>query len=89
MVREQFEQYARAGWSLLEVPFSGADRKIMAIEEESKDIIQCPYLDTVNRHILDFDFEKICSVTLSTTNVYACLVCGVYFQGSLTFPYSG
>ncbi|CBF77479.1 mRNA splicing protein SAD1 [Aspergillus nidulans FGSC A4] len=39
------------------------------------------YLDTINRHILDFDFEKLCSVSLSNINVYACLVCGKYFQG--------
>ncbi|XP_063603203.1 ubiquitin carboxyl-terminal hydrolase 39-like [Penaeus indicus] len=42
---------------------------------------QCPYLDTINRHMLDFDFEKLCSVSLSRINVYACLVCGKYFQG--------
>lgn len=41
----------------------------------------CPYLDTINRSILDFDFEKLCSVSLSHLNVYACLVCGKYFQG--------
>lgn len=41
----------------------------------------CPYLDTINRTILDFDFEKMCSVSLSRQNVYACLVCGRYFQG--------
>lgn len=41
----------------------------------------CPYLDTINRNVLDFDFEKLCSVTLSNNNVYACLVCGKYFQG--------
>ncbi|KAA0183645.1 U4/U6.U5 tri-snRNP-associated protein 2, partial [Fasciolopsis buskii] len=41
----------------------------------------CPYLDTINRHLLDFDFEKLCSVSLSHLNVYACLVCGKYFQG--------
>lgn len=39
------------------------------------------YLDTINRDVLDFDFEKLCSVTLSNINVYACLVCGKYFQG--------
>ncbi|KAL2833437.1 cysteine proteinase [Aspergillus cavernicola] len=39
------------------------------------------YLDTINRQILDFDFEKQCSVSLSNINVYACLVCGKYFQG--------
>lgn len=63
---------------------------------------QCPYLDTINRHVLDFDFEKLCSVSLTRINgknlatfkprnqtynlfiyfiVYACLVCGKYFQG--------
>uniref|UniRef100_A0A8C4Q5Q9 ubiquitinyl hydrolase 1 n=1 Tax=Eptatretus burgeri TaxID=7764 RepID=A0A8C4Q5Q9_EPTBU len=41
----------------------------------------CPYLDTINRSVLDFDFEKLCSVSLSHINVYACLVCGKYFQG--------
>ena len=42
---------------------------------------QCPYLDTINRTVLDFDFEKLCSVSLTRINVYACLVCGKYFQG--------
>jgi len=42
---------------------------------------QCPYLDTIDRGVLDFDFEKLCSVSLSRINVYACLVCGKYFQG--------
>jgi U4/U6.U5 tri-snRNP-associated protein 2 len=41
----------------------------------------CPYLDTVKREMLDFDYEKKCSVSLSTVNVYCCLVCGKYFQG--------
>lgn len=39
------------------------------------------YLDTVNRAALDFDFEKVCSVSLSNINIYGCLVCGKYFQG--------
>lgn len=39
------------------------------------------YLDTINRGVLDFDFEKLCSISLSNINVYACLVCGKYFQG--------
>ena len=42
---------------------------------------KCPYLDTINRMVLDFDFEKACSVTGHNFNVYACLVCGKYFQG--------
>lgn len=43
--------------------------------------IKCPYLDTVNRQAIDFDSEKLCSVTLTNMNVYVCLVCGKYFQG--------
>lgn len=39
------------------------------------------YLDTISRKNLDFDFEKLCSITLSNINVYACLVCGKYFSG--------
>ena len=46
-----------------------------------EDAFRCPYLDTINRSILDFDFEKACSVTGNNFNVYACLVCGKYFQG--------
>jgi U4/U6.U5 tri-snRNP-associated protein 2 len=41
----------------------------------------CPYMHTINREALDFDFEKVCSVSLESHNVYACLVCGKYFQG--------
>ena len=35
----------------------------------------------INRANLDFDFEKVCSVSLSNINIYGCLVCGKYFQG--------
>lgn len=42
---------------------------------------KCPYLDTVCRQKLDFDQQKVCSVTLTNLNVYACLVCGKYFHG--------
>eukprot|EP01138_Halocafeteria_seosinensis_P010201 gb/GECG01010418.1/.p1 GENE.gb/GECG01010418.1/~~gb/GECG01010418.1/.p1 ORF type:complete len:661 (+),score=87.53 gb/GECG01010418.1/:1-1983(+) len=42
---------------------------------------ECPYLDTIQRQRLDFDFEKQCSVTLATQHVYVCLVCGQIFQG--------
>ncbi|TIA88530.1 hypothetical protein E3P99_02553 [Wallemia hederae] len=39
------------------------------------------YLDTINRHLLDFDFEKVCSVSLTNKSIYCCLVCGKYLQG--------
>ena len=32
--------------------------------------------------MLEFDFEKVCSVTLTNLNVYGCLVCGKYFSGN-------
>jgi U4/U6.U5 tri-snRNP-associated protein 2 len=58
-------------------PAVGAPRRQKAPEAGYTDL----YLDTINRKVLDFDFEKLCSVTLSNINVYACLVCGKYFQG--------
>ena len=58
---------------------SPADRK--KIKQEARVSRHCPYLDTINRGVLDFDFEKLCSISLSRINVYACLVCGKYFQG--------
>lgn len=39
------------------------------------------FLFFVYRSVLDFDFEKLCSISLSHINVYACLICGKYFQG--------
>jgi U4/U6.U5 tri-snRNP-associated protein 2 len=50
-------------------------------KEEEQQATACPYLDTINRKMLDFDFEKACSTTPAKTNVYGCLVCGKYFQG--------
>ena len=41
----------------------------------------CPYIGTIKREVLDFDFEKICPISLSNINVYACLICGKYYQG--------
>ena len=43
----------------------------------------CPYLDTINRTLLDFDApDHACSVTLeSSPHIYACLVCGKFFRG--------
>lgn len=43
--------------------------------------IKCPYLDTINKQVIDFDSEKLCGVTLNNMNVYCCLVCGKFFQG--------
>lgn len=65
------------------------DDDAMDVEEEKAPIRQAApttgygdlYLDTIDRNVLDFDFEKLCSVSLSNINVYACLVCGKYFQG--------
>ncbi|XP_038060056.1 U4/U6.U5 tri-snRNP-associated protein 2-like [Patiria miniata] len=69
---------------LVDVPddFSDSDDEIAPVKDPKIDKSRsCPYLDTINRTLLDFDFEKLCSVSLSHLNVYACLVCGKYFQG--------
>ncbi|VDB86937.1 unnamed protein product [Peniophora sp. CBMAI 1063] len=52
-------------------------------EEASNDVAKGSdlYLDTIHRAALDFDFEKVCSVSTSNVNIYGCLVCGKYFQG--------
>ena len=43
---------------------------------------ECPYLDTIARSALDFDFAASgCSVSLATANVYCCLVCGKFYAG--------
>lgn len=36
---------------------------------------------SVNLKVLDFDFEKICSVTASKINIFCCLSCGKYLRG--------
>ena len=43
--------------------------------------VSCPYLDTISRPNLDFDQIQSCSVTLTRSSVYCCLVCGSYFSG--------
>ncbi|XP_065186463.1 ubiquitin carboxyl-terminal hydrolase 39-like [Sycon ciliatum] len=69
------------------VDFSDDDDEDEEVQPRKKTVAKadmarsCPYLDTINRQYLDFDFEKLCSVSLSHLNVYACLVCGKYFQG--------
>lgn len=48
---------------------------------KKKQKVENIYLSSIDRKKLDFDFEKICCVTLSNINIYGCLVCGKYFQG--------
>ncbi|KAJ2745318.1 U4 U6.U5 tri-snRNP-associated protein [Coemansia sp. BCRC 34301] len=65
---------------------SDNDNSLSAAELELELELPAPdieglYLDTVNRVNLDFDFEQLCSVSLSNNNIYACLVCGKYYQG--------
>ena len=54
---------------------------IITTNKEIKSGKECPYLNTIKRYELDFDFEKQCSVSFSNMNIYACLVCGRYYQG--------
>jgi U4/U6.U5 tri-snRNP-associated protein 2 len=49
--------------------------------QRRQELVKGLYLETVDRTMLDFDFEKLCSVSMNNINVYACLTCGKYFQG--------
>jgi U4/U6.U5 tri-snRNP-associated protein 2 len=59
----------------------GEEPATTKLQKSSEESTSCPYLGTIDRTRLDFDFEKVCSVSMQSTNVYACLVCGKYFQG--------
>ena len=51
-------------------------------KRKASDGNSCPYLDTVQRSLLDFDFEPSCSVSLECSpHVYGCIVCGKFFRG--------
>ena len=51
-------------------------------DEMTATATECPYLDTINRSLLDFDFEPACSVSMEVgPHIYGCLVCGKYFRG--------
>ena len=63
---------------------AGAGGGRVGSTSKSKRVVEgkdCPELGTIVRMLLDFDFEKCCSVTLSPDHVYGCLVCGKYYQG--------
>lgn len=64
----------------------GIDRKDMYLDavSESFPLIEGSVLTfpmQISRQNLDFDFERVCSKSLTNINVYCCLVCGKYFQG--------
>ena len=92
--REKLDILGAAEEEHAELEEAGATPKVALDEDEEESAVEAPqrqqapvegytdlYLDTINRNVLDFDFEKLCSVTLSNINVYACLVCGKYYQG--------
>jgi U4/U6.U5 tri-snRNP-associated protein 2 len=52
------------------------------VQHDEASVVSCPYLDTIERSVLDFDLEATCCITLeSGPHIYACLVCGKYFRG--------
>ncbi|OCK98689.1 U4/U6.U5 tri-snRNP-associated protein 2 [Cenococcum geophilum 1.58] len=92
--REKLDILGAAEEEHAELEEAGATPEVALDEDEEESAVAAPqrqqapvegytdlYLDTINRNVLDFDFEKLCSVTLSNINVYACLVCGKYYQG--------
>lgn len=51
------------------------------MEPVKRSRIECNYLDSVNRHLLDFDLIFACGICLTVQNVYCCLSCGRYLEG--------
>lgn len=59
------------------------DKIIESPNEQNSDNINNDliYLDTIHKELLNFDFDKVCLVTLTNINLYCCLVCGKFYQG--------
>lgn len=73
--QEQVEQEIQAGPTDLYLDtVSGSPKKPCLVKSLTLAV-------QINRPLLDFDFEKLCSVTLGNINIYGCLVCGKFFQG--------
>ncbi|KAF2198143.1 U4/U6.U5 tri-snRNP-associated protein-like protein [Delitschia confertaspora ATCC 74209] len=82
--KEEHQELEEAGATPDAVPDENEDASVATVphRQSAPDAgYEDLYLDTIDRKVLDFDFEKLCSVTLSNINVYACLVCGKYYQG--------
>ena len=62
-------------------PPRASDLYLDTVSPSAAHPIHYSYRLKINRAVLDFDFEKVCSVSLSNINTYGCLVCGKYFQG--------
>lgn len=61
---------------------AGDDRNGEFVVDVTEESSTCPYLDSVQRSLLDFDFEPACSVSLEAgPHIYGCLVCGKFFRG--------
>jgi U4/U6.U5 tri-snRNP-associated protein 2 len=78
---ERHEELAEAGALDGEDYDEPDERATLSRQKEAAEGYQDLYLDSIDRSVLDFDFLRQCSVTLSNQNVYACLVCGKYFSG--------
>lgn len=46
-----------------------------------KSKIECPYINTIRKDVLDFDLFYQCAICLSEENIYCCLVCGRFLEG--------
>ena len=59
------------------------NNKMSSSNTTTSTVTNCPYLDTIDRTVLDFDSpDHACSITLeSSPHIYACLTCGKFFRG--------
>lgn len=72
---EEEEEDGARGDMYLDTVSSHASPYFCSVDTDHYAIMQ------IARQHLDFDFERLCSKSMSNINVYCCLVCGKYFQG--------
>lgn len=51
-------------------------KTIIESDEEEQELLK-----TINKKNLNFDLEKVCSITLLRIGIYCCLTCGKFYQG--------
>lgn len=52
------------------------------MKSRKKAKVECEYLDQIQRHNLDFDLIPQCAICLSKSQVFCCLSCGKYLEGT-------
>lgn len=75
-MEEEDEKAREKGEATMDVVAEEGEGKVTAERGRA-----CPYLGETDRHRLDFDLRKVCSVTCAEEHVYCCLTCGLFLKG--------